>query len=58
MKKSNKQFDAVEFMHEQALRIYEETKGMTREEELAHWKERENISFESSAEPDEGDERA
>jgi hypothetical protein len=27
-------------MHQGALRIYEETKGMTVEEELAYWKRR------------------
>lgn len=37
MKKS---FDCVEMMHEGALRIYEETKDMTKEEELAYWCER------------------
>ena len=35
-----KTFDCVEMMHEGALRIYEETKGMTMEEELAYWRER------------------
>ncbi len=37
MKKTEKSFDCVEMMHEGALRIYEETKDMTREEELAYW---------------------
>ncbi len=35
-----KRFDCVEMMHEGALRIYEETKDMTKEEELAYWHER------------------
>ena len=37
MKKTRKSFDCVEMMHEAALRIYEETKDMTEEEELAYW---------------------
>jgi hypothetical protein len=37
MKKTKKTFDCVEMMHEGALRIYEETKDMTREQELAYW---------------------
>ena len=40
MKKTKKSFDCVEMMHEGALRIYEETKDMTKEEELAYWRER------------------
>ncbi|MFO7974409.1 MAG: hypothetical protein R6V12_07235 [Candidatus Hydrogenedentota bacterium] len=35
-----KSFDCVEMMHEGALRIYEKTKDMTKEEELAYWRER------------------
>ena len=35
-----KGFDCVEMMHEGALRIYEKTKDMTKEEELAYWRER------------------
>lgn len=35
-----KTFDCVEMMHQGALRIYEETKGMTMEEELAYWRDR------------------
>ena len=35
-----KTFDCVKMMHEGALRIYEETKGMTMEEELAYRRER------------------
>jgi hypothetical protein len=35
-----KSFDCVEMMHEGALSIYEETKHMTKEEELAYWRER------------------
>ena len=38
--KTKKSFDCVEMMHEGALRIYEETKNMTEEEELAYWRER------------------
>lgn len=38
MKKTEKKFDCVEMMHKGALRIYEETKDMTREQELAYWK--------------------
>ncbi len=38
--KKTKDFDCVEMMHKGALRIYEETKGMTREEELAYWRQR------------------
>ena len=37
MKKTKKRFDCVEMMHEGALRIYEETKDMTKEQELAYW---------------------
>ena len=37
MKTRKKDFDCVEMMHEGALRIYEETKAMTEEEELAYW---------------------
>ena len=35
--RKQKDFDCVEMMHEGALRIYEETKGMTEAEELAYW---------------------
>ena len=35
---TKKSFDCVEMMHEGALRIYEETKDMTEEEELAYWR--------------------
>jgi len=35
-----KPFDCVEMMHEGALRIYHETKGMTLQEELAYWNRR------------------
>jgi len=31
-------FDCVEMMHRGALRIYEETKGMTPKEQVAYWK--------------------
>lgn len=37
MKTTKKSFDCVEMMHEGALRIYEETKDMTEQEELAYW---------------------
>jgi len=36
--KTKKRFDCVAMMHEAALRIYEETKDMTKEEELAYWR--------------------
>jgi hypothetical protein len=39
MKKTKKSFDCVEMMHEGALRIHEELKGKTREEQLAYWAE-------------------
>lgn len=35
-----KTFDCVEMKRRGALRIYEETKGMTVQEELAYWKKR------------------
>ena len=38
-----KAFDCVEFQHRGALRIYEATKDMTREEELAYWAERNRL---------------
>ncbi len=37
MKTKTKTFDCVDMMHEGALRIYQETKGMTIEEEVAYW---------------------
>ena len=40
MRTKTKTFDCVEMMHRGALRIYEETKGMTVQEELAYWRER------------------
>ncbi len=40
MKKPKKSFDCVEMMHEGALRIYEELRGKTREEQLAYWRQR------------------
>jgi hypothetical protein len=40
MKKTNKDFDCVEMMHEGALRIHEELKGKTRDEQLAYWQQR------------------
>ncbi len=40
MKTKEKTFDCVEMMHRGAMRIYEETKGMTIQEELAYWRER------------------
>ncbi len=36
-----KTFDCVEMMHRGALRIYEETKGMTPKEQVAYWKKQE-----------------
>ena len=38
MKKTKKSFDCVEMMHDGALRIHEELKGKTREEQLAYWR--------------------
>lgn len=38
MAKTDKHFDCVEMMHEGALRIYNETRDMSREEELAYWR--------------------
>lgn len=38
--KKNKEFDCVEMQDRAALRIHETLKGMTREEELAYWRER------------------
>lgn len=40
MKKTITTFDCVEMMHKGALRIYEETTDMTREQELAYWKQK------------------
>lgn len=40
MKKNDKPFDCVEMMHEGALRIHEETKGMTRDQRLAYWRQK------------------
>ena len=41
---AKKSFDCVEMMHHGALRIYEKTKNMTREEELAYWRERDEAA--------------
>ena len=40
MKTKTKTFDCVAMMHRGALRIFEETKGMSVEEELAYWRQR------------------
>ena len=40
MKTKTKTFDCVEMMHREAARIYEETKGMSVQEELAYWRQR------------------
>ncbi|HPO17305.1 MAG TPA: hypothetical protein PLI09_27985 [Candidatus Hydrogenedentes bacterium] len=40
MKTKTKTFDCVEMMHREASRIYEETKGMNVQEELAYWRKR------------------
>ncbi len=40
MKTRAKESDCVEVMHRGALRIHEETKGMTVEEEVAYWRTR------------------
>ena len=34
-----KPFDCVEMMHRGARRIYEDTKGMSRQEELQYWQQ-------------------
>ncbi len=39
MKTKTKTFDCVAMMHRGALRIYEETKGMSVQEELAYWRQ-------------------
>ncbi len=44
MKKTSKSFDCVEMMHEGALRIHEETKEMTKEEELAYWRRKDEAA--------------
>jgi len=46
MKTKTKTFDCVEMMHREALRIYEETKDMSVEEELAHWRQRHTQALE------------
>ncbi len=40
MTKRKKAFDCVELQHRAGEAIYEKTKDMTREEELAYWAER------------------
>ncbi len=40
MKEMKKSFDCVEMMHEGGLRIHEELKGKSREEQLAYWRQR------------------
>jgi len=40
MKTKKKAFDCVEMMHEAGLQIHEILKDMTREEQLAYWRER------------------
>jgi hypothetical protein len=40
MKKNDKPFDCVEMMRKGALRIHEETIGMTREQRLAYWRQK------------------
>ncbi len=35
-----KEFDCVEMQDRAALRIHEKLKGMTRDEELAYWRQR------------------
>ena len=44
MRKTEKDFDCVRMKREASLRIYEETRDMTKEEELAYW-ERKNEEF-------------
>lgn len=36
----NKSFDCVEMKHKAAEKIYEKMKKMSREEQIAYWKER------------------
>jgi hypothetical protein len=38
-----KKFDCVEMQHKAGEHIYEQTKNMTREEELAYWEERNRV---------------
>ncbi len=40
MKTTEKEFDCIASKREGALRIYEKTKDLTLEEELAYWNER------------------
>jgi len=47
MRTKKKAFDCVEMMDRCALRIYEETKGMTVEEELAYWRLRQAEALEA-----------
>ena len=47
MKTKTKSFDCVEMMDRGALRIYEETKDMTVEEELAYWRARQAEALEA-----------
>mgnify|MGYP007011822925 CR=1 FL=1 len=55
MKPTTKTFDCVNFMDQEALRIHEETKGMSVEEELAFWKRRHaEAEKELDARPSEG----
>lgn len=46
MKKTEKTYDCVEMMHDGALRIHEEIKHMTREQELAYWAEKSKEAWE------------
>ncbi len=39
MKTKTKDFDCVAMKHEGAKKVQEETRGMSREEELAYWAE-------------------
>jgi len=40
MKTTDKEFDCIAAKREGSLRIYEETKDLTLEEEIAYWNER------------------
>lgn len=40
MKTTSKTFDCVDYMDQEAIRIHEETKGMSVEEEVGFWKRR------------------
>jgi hypothetical protein len=45
-----KKFDCVKFQHDAALRIYEETKGMSEEQEIEYWRQKGEQSLRRSRE--------